>query len=39
MNDQLVETWITEGRVVSVCPEVEAGMNIPRMGNPPEKQR
>jgi len=31
MNDQLVETWITEGRVVSVCPEVEAGMNIPRM--------
>lgn len=31
MNDQLVEIWITEGRVVSVCPEVEAGMNIPRM--------
>ncbi len=30
VNDQIVARWISEGRVVSVCPEVEAGMSIPR---------
>ncbi|UFN57223.1 DUF523 domain-containing protein [Microbulbifer celer] len=30
MHDQIIESWISEGRVVSVCPEVEAGMSIPR---------
>ena len=30
MDDQLVEQWRSEGRIVSVCPEVEAGMSIPR---------
>ncbi|RXE46600.1 DUF523 domain-containing protein [Chromohalobacter israelensis] len=30
VNDQVVERWMSEGRVVSVCPEVEAGMSIPR---------
>ncbi|WP_211218131.1 DUF523 domain-containing protein [Marinobacter daepoensis] len=30
VDDQIVETWRTEGRIVSVCPEVEAGMTIPR---------
>ncbi|WP_298451746.1 DUF523 domain-containing protein [uncultured Marinobacter sp.] len=30
VNDQLIERWISEGRIVSVCPEVEAGMSIPR---------
>ncbi|MDQ7728633.1 DUF523 domain-containing protein [Halomonas sp. SpR8] len=28
--DQIVERWRSEGRIVSVCPEVEAGMSIPR---------
>ncbi len=30
MNDELIAGWISEGRIVSVCPEVEAGMSIPR---------
>ncbi len=30
VKDQIIERWISEGRVVSVCPEVEAGMSIPR---------
>nr|WP_323053712.1 DUF523 domain-containing protein [Marinobacter shengliensis] len=30
VNDRLIERWVSEGRVVSVCPEVEAGMSIPR---------
>ena len=30
VHDQLVEKWVSEGRIVSVCPEVEAGMSIPR---------
>ena len=30
VHDQLVERWVSEGRIVSVCPEVEAGMSIPR---------
>lgn len=30
VHDQLIEQWVSEGRVVSVCPEVEAGMSIPR---------
>ncbi|MBW0145895.1 DUF523 domain-containing protein [Marinobacter sp. CAU 1620] len=34
VHDQLIERWVSEGRVVSVCPEVEAGMSIPR--NPAE---
>lgn len=30
VTDQIVEQWLSEGRVISVCPEVEAGMSIPR---------
>ncbi|MFG6178920.1 DUF523 domain-containing protein [Halomonas sp. THAF12] len=30
VNDQLIEQWRNEGRVVSVCPEVESGMSVPR---------
>ena len=30
VDDQIVERWHSEGRIVSVCPEVEAGMSIPR---------
>lgn len=30
VNDRLIKQWVAEGRVVSVCPEVEAGMSIPR---------
>ncbi|MBH8580478.1 DUF523 domain-containing protein [Bisbaumannia pacifica] len=30
LTDQIVERWLSEGRIVSVCPEVEAGMSIPR---------
>lgn len=30
VSAQIVERWRSEGRVVSVCPEVEAGMSIPR---------
>ncbi|MCI0509951.1 MULTISPECIES: DUF523 domain-containing protein [Chromohalobacter] len=30
VNDEVVARWMSEGRVVSVCPEVEAGMSIPR---------
>ncbi len=29
VHDHLVEKWVSEGRIVSVCPEVEAGMSIP----------
>lgn len=29
-DDRIVEQWRAEGRIVSVCPEVEAGMSIPR---------
>lgn len=28
--DQVVEQWRADGRIISVCPEVEAGMSIPR---------
>ncbi|RUR38037.1 DUF523 domain-containing protein [Halomonas populi] len=28
--DEVVARWRSEGRIVSVCPEVEAGMSIPR---------
>lgn len=28
--DSILEQWKTEGRVVSICPEVDAGMSIPR---------
>ena len=27
----ILEQWIAAGRVISVCPEVDAGMNIPRV--------
>ncbi|MEN2749890.1 DUF523 domain-containing protein [Sphingomonas sp. T9W2] len=30
LEDALLERWISEGRVVSVCPEVMAGLPIPR---------
>ena len=30
VHDQIVQRWVSEGRIVSVCPEVEAGMSIPR---------
>ena len=30
LADQIVTRWRSEGRIVSVCPEVEAGMSIPR---------
>lgn len=30
MDDQLIAQWRNEGRIVSVCPEVESGMSIPR---------
>ncbi|MBF59444.1 MAG: hypothetical protein CME80_17275 [Halomonas sp.] len=30
VDDQIVEQWRSEGRIVSVCPEVESGMSIPR---------
>lgn len=30
VTGQIVEQWLSEGRVISVCPEVEAGMSIPR---------
>ncbi|WGI24406.1 DUF523 domain-containing protein [Halomonas alkaliantarctica] len=30
VDDQIVERWRSEGRIVFVCPEVEAGMSIPR---------
>jgi len=30
INEQILDSWLSEGRVVSVCPEVEAGMSIPR---------
>ncbi|WP_431023539.1 DUF523 domain-containing protein [Halomonas sp. H5] len=30
LTDQIVERWLSDGRIVSVCPEVEAGMSIPR---------
>ncbi|MDO7643377.1 MAG: DUF523 domain-containing protein [Reinekea forsetii] len=28
--DQILAQWIAAGRVISVCPEVDAGMSIPR---------
>ena len=27
---KILDQWMTEGRVVSICPEVDAGMSIPR---------
>lgn len=30
VHDQLIDKWMAEGRIVSACPEVEAGMSIPR---------
>jgi len=28
--DTILEQWLAQGRVVSICPEVDAGMSIPR---------
>lgn len=28
--EEILQQWIAEGRLVSVCPEVDAGMSIPR---------
>jgi uncharacterized protein YbbK (DUF523 family) len=30
VSANILEKWLAEGRVVSVCPEVDAGMSIPR---------
>lgn len=30
LSSAILERWLGEGRVVSVCPEVSAGMSIPR---------
>ncbi|OUS04614.1 hypothetical protein A9Q90_07370 [Gammaproteobacteria bacterium 54_18_T64] len=30
VEDNLLERWLAEGRVIAVCPEVDAGMGIPR---------
>ncbi|RLA38232.1 MAG: DUF523 domain-containing protein [Gammaproteobacteria bacterium] len=30
VSDNLLERWMAEGRVIAVCPEVDAGMSIPR---------
>lgn len=30
VTDKRLERWIAEERVISVCPEVDAGMSIPR---------
>ncbi|KEI71888.1 DUF523 domain-containing protein [Endozoicomonas elysicola] len=29
-SGKLISEWIAEGRVISICPEVSAGMSIPR---------
>jgi uncharacterized protein YbbK (DUF523 family) len=29
-NDAILDRWITEGRVVSFCPEVAGGLGVPR---------
>lgn len=29
-NDQIIDKWSKEGRLVSICPEVAAGLPIPR---------
>lgn len=30
MTGHIIAQWLAEGRVIAVCPEVEAGMTIPR---------
>ena len=30
VSANILDQWIAEGRVVSICPEVDAGMSIPR---------
>lgn len=37
VTGEVIEQWLAEGRVISVCPEVDAGMSIPR--DPAEIQR
>jgi uncharacterized protein YbbK (DUF523 family) len=29
-NSQIVDKWVKEGRIISICPEVSAGLPIPR---------
>src|SRR5438128_699104 len=29
-SSQIIDTWAKEGRIVSICPEVSAGLPIPR---------
>lgn len=29
-NDPILEKWIFEGRIISICPEVSANLSIPR---------
>ncbi len=29
-QNEILQRWIEEGRVISICPEVSAGMSIPR---------
>jgi uncharacterized protein YbbK (DUF523 family) len=29
-NSQIIDTWAKEGRIVSICPEVSAGLPVPR---------
>jgi uncharacterized protein YbbK (DUF523 family) len=31
VTDQKLQNWVDRGWIVSVCPEVDAGMNIPRV--------
>ena len=29
-NSQIIDRWTKEGRIISICPEVSAGLSIPR---------
>jgi uncharacterized protein YbbK (DUF523 family) len=29
-NSQIIDRWAKEGRIVSICPEVSAGLPVPR---------
>lgn len=30
VESEIIERWIAEGRVISICPEVSAGLGVPR---------
>lgn len=30
-NDNILQQWVEEGRVISICPEVAGGLGIPRL--------